>query len=155
MPSNPTDTEPQSWHRHFAIASNNRAWDLAAVERTPQEELEMINAAHASSWHCSVVGTELHVMRSKMLLARVHTLAGHGPYAFALAREVRDYFLFRESPDWELAFVHSIYAHAAQVVGDAEGHRLAYEKAVAALAAVRGEEDRALVRETLDRVLAP
>lgn len=88
MPSNPTDTEPKSWHRHFAIASNNRAWDLAAAKRTPQEDLGMLNAAHASCWHWSVVGTELHVMRSKMLLARVHTLAGHGPYAFALARQV-------------------------------------------------------------------
>ena len=31
----------------------------------------------------------------------------------AYAQEVADYFLGRDTPDWEVAFTHAVYAHAA------------------------------------------
>lgn len=94
-------------------------------------------------------------MRGMMLLARVHTLVGHGDFALTMASQARKYFLAHETPAWEIAFAHAIYAHAAHVVGDLENHRTAYQEAQAALATVTGEEDRALIRETLDRVPPP
>jgi|GEM_PF-4640170 len=42
-----------------------------------------------------------------------------------------------------------------EVAGDLESHRVAYQEAVQALSAVTSEEDRILIRETLDRVPAP
>jgi len=155
MPTIPTDTDAKNWQRYFALDCNNRAWDLAAKSRTPAEDVEMLDAAHASSFHWSAVGTELHSMRAKTLLARVHTLVGNGVFAVRLSREMREYFLTHDAPDWEVAFAHAIYAHAAQVVGDLEEHRLAYEDAVKALSKVTSEEERRLIRETLDLVPVP
>lgn len=155
MPAIPTDTDAKSWQRYFAIECNNRAWDLAAKSRTPAEDVEMLNAAHASCFHWSEVGTELHSMRAKMLLARAHTLVGNGVLAVRLALEMREYFSSHDAPAWEMAFAHAIYAHAAQVVGDLENHRTAYQNAVQVLSKVTSEEERVLIRETLDLVPVP
>lgn len=53
MPSNhPNDTNPESWHRFFAIENNNLAWELAGrPSRSPDESREMLNAAHAAAVH--------------------------------------------------------------------------------------------------------
>lgn len=155
MPKLPTDSDPKSWQRYFAIEANNRAWELAARARSAAEDREMLDAAHASAWHWEVAGTELHHMRAKMLLAEVHSLLGLGASALAYAREVRDYFLGRETPDWELAFTHTIHAHAAHAAGDEATHRSAYREAVDAIDAIADEEDRKIVRATFEQVPVP
>src|SRR6478736_7451710 len=107
--------EGTAWHRRFAAAANNRAWGLSVQTRSAAEDQEMLNAAHASAWHWAKVGTELQRMRATMLLAEVHALLGLGERALAHAEEMRAYFLAQQSPDWEIAFSHAIYAHAAHV----------------------------------------
>jgi hypothetical protein len=155
MPHVPEDTDPNNWHRYFAIESNNRAWQLAVQERSADQDLEMLNHAHAAALHWGVAGTDLHVMRARTLLAEVHALLGFGDSALALAVEIRDYFLDRETDDWELAFVHTIHAHAAAVAGDAEGHGVSYRAARSAIDAIADEEDRKIVMETFVQVPAP
>jgi hypothetical protein len=149
----PTD-EP-SWHKRFAMRCNNRAWELSVQPRSKAEDREMLDAAHASAWHWAQVGTELHRMRATMLLAEVHALLGMGSSALALAEEMKVYFLGRETPDWELAFTHVIHAHASSAAGDHVRHREAYQRAVAALAAIADDEDREIVARTFSHVPAP
>jgi hypothetical protein len=36
-----------AWHRRFAAAGNNRAWDLSVQSRSGEKDQEMLNAAHA------------------------------------------------------------------------------------------------------------
>jgi len=115
----------------------------------------MLNAAHAAAWHWKGVGTELNEMRAKMLLARVHTLLGYGASAFELASQVRAYFVERDTPPWELAFAHAIYAHAAHVVGSESEHRAAYQAAAAAAEMIAEAEDRRYFQETFQLVPAP
>lgn len=135
---------------------NNRAWELSVKTRTAAEDKEMLDAAHASAYHWAQVGSELNRMRSTMLLAEVHALLGHGNTALALATEMRRYFLGRsDTPDWELAFTHAIYAHCTHAAGDIKEHRAAYQEAVATLASVKDEEDRRIVAQTLNQVAAP
>src|SRR5262249_14989841 len=151
-----TDADPNHWHRFFAVEGNNRAWDLAVEKRDPAGDQELLNAAHASAWHWQVVGTELNHMRAKLLLAEVHALLGHGETALAYAEEMRSYFLGKQDPpDWELAFTHAVYAHAAHAAGRSDLHAQAYEAAEAAVAAVADEQDRAIVLETFRQVPAP
>ena len=149
------ETEVQSWHRRFAAGCNNRAWDLSTQVRTPAEDLEMLNVAHASAWHWGQVGTELNRMRATMLLAEVHALLGMGASALALAEAMRAYFTGRETPDWELAFMHTIYAHAAFAAGRLAEYREAHTQAVAAIGALAREEDRNLVAQTFRLVPKP
>ena len=113
MPTD-TDTDPASWHRHFAAQANNRAWDLAESRTDARRDAEMLAAAHAAAWHWDAVGTELHRMRALMLLALVNALAGHGHTAWQQAETVRTFFLCQsETPDWETAFVHAVHSLAA------------------------------------------
>jgi hypothetical protein len=150
-----TSEETTAWHRRFAAAANNRAWDLSVQTRSTAEDQEMLNAAHASAWHWTKVGTELNRMRATMLLAEVHALLGLGRSALAYAEEMRTYFLGVQSPDWELAFVHVVYAHAASAAGETEKHRASYGLAVAALGAVTSEGERRVVASTFNHVPKP
>jgi len=153
MPLPPTDALSDSWDRFFAIQCNNRAWDLASRSRSDLEDIEMLNAAHASAWHWSIVGSELNKVRAKMLLARVHTLLGYHSSAFAFATEVRSYFVARDTAASELAFAHAVYAHAAYVAGKRAEHRIAYNDALTASEMISKEQERKLFQETF--VLVP
>lgn len=153
MPETTEDT--QAWHKCFAAQCNNRAWELSTAQRTPQQDQEMLDAAHASAWHWAKIGTELHQMRAVMCLAEVHALLGHGAIALAYAQEMRSFFLGHDTPDWELAFTHAIYAHAAAVAGKADEHRAAYQAATIAIAAIAENEDRVIVAKTFNQVPAP
>lgn len=155
-----SDTPPKpptpDWHKQVAMLCNNRAWSLSVQARSVAEDLEMLTAAHASAYHWGQVGTELHRMRATMLLAEVHALLGHGDTAYHLAVAMRRYFTASaETPDWELAFTHTIHAHCALAAGKDDVYRSAYAQAVAALAAIVDEEDRRIVFQTFAQVPAP
>jgi hypothetical protein len=155
MSNLPKQSDPEAWHRYFAVECNNRAWALTVQARTPAEDREMLDAAHAAAFHWGHVGTELHHARARMLLAEVHALLGHADTALSYAKEIRAFFLGRQTDDWELAFTHAIYAHAAHSAGDLRTHRAAYLVAEAALAAIADPEDRAIVQQTFDRIPRP
>jgi hypothetical protein len=147
--------EATAWHRRFAAAANNRAWELSVQTRNAAEDQEMLNAAHASAWHWTKVGTELNRMRATMLLAEVHALLGLGQSALAHAEKMRTYFLGVQPPDWEVAFVHVVHAHAASAAGETEKHRASYGLAVAALEAVSNDKERGIVVSTFGHVPKP
>jgi hypothetical protein len=148
--------ERQAWHKQLAMLCNNRAWALSGQDRTAAEDREMLTTAHTSAYHWALVGTELNRMRATALLAQVHAFLGHGETSFALATDMRNYFLGRaETPDWELAFTHVIYAHSACVAGRPELHAVAYQAAVAAMALIVDEEDRRIVNEAFKRIPVP
>ena len=155
MPPTPEGNDPQAWHRYFAIEANNRAWGLAAGPRTPEQDRELLDAAHAAAFHWDVAGEDLHRARATLLLAEAHALLGLGPSALAYATEVRDFFAGREAPDWEVAFVHTVLAHAAAADGDAALHASAYAAARAGLDAVADPEDKAIVLEPFEQVPKP
>jgi hypothetical protein len=151
-----TQPDQAEFHRQTAMQCNNRAWELSIRSRTPAEDREMLDAAHTAAWHWRQIGTEINIQRANMLLAEAHALVGHGTTALTLAEMMRDFFLGREdTPDWERAFAHVIYAHAAFVAGERETHRQAYRDAETALAAIADEEDRKIVLETFQHVPQP
>jgi hypothetical protein len=147
--------EATAWHRRFAAAGNNRAWDLSEQTRSPEEDEEMLNAAHASAWHWARVGSELNRMRATMLLAEIHARLGLGQSALAYAEKMRTYFLAVGSPDWEVAFVHVIHAHAASAAGNTEKHRASYGLAVAAIEAISNEEEKRNLVSTFNQEPKP
>jgi hypothetical protein len=147
--------EAAAWHRRFAAAANNRAWDLSERVRDAAEDQEMLDAAHASAWHWAKVGTEFHRMRATMLLAEVHASLGLGQSALAYAEQMRTYLLGIQSPDWEVAIVHAVHAHAAFAAGQTEKHRASYALAVEAFEAISTDKERGIVAATLGHVPKP
>jgi hypothetical protein len=100
----------------------------------------MLNAAHASAWHWTKAGSELNRMRQS---------------ALAYAEEMRTYFLGVQSPDWEVAFVHVVHAHAASAAGETHKHRASYGLAVAALEAISNDKERGVVASTFQPCARP
>jgi len=154
--TNNDEDDMNDWHRQHAARSNNRAWALSTTNRSETEDREMLNAAHASAYHWSVVGTELHNMRATMLLAEVHSALGMAESAVGYANDMWAYFTNQSAvPDWELAFAHTIYAHAALVAGNKDLYKSSYEQAQQSIANIADDEDRTIVLETFDLLPNP
>src|SRR4051794_18303561 len=155
MQDQANEEEIRKWHRWFGVECNNRAWRLSEQPaRSPAEDRELLNAAHAAAFHWSKVGTELHAARADMLLGQVHALLGHGDLAMRYARSAFDFVTSRDSPDWEVAFGHAILANAASAAGDRGAHARHYAIAKE-MAARLGDEDRAIFDATFRRVPVP
>ena len=146
----------RAWHRRFAVECNNRAWDLSVQPRTPLQDREMLDCAHASAWHWDKIGSELNRMRAVTLLAEVHAQLGFGRSALAFAQTMSDFFAQRgETEAWERAITSAVEAHAAHAGGDMARHGAAHARAVLALAGIDDEEDRAIVFKTFAQVPTP
>ena len=155
MPKSPNNADPMEWHRFFAIECNNRAWDLVEKVRTKDEDHEMLTVAHASAFHWSVAGEKCQHLRAKMLLAEVHALLGFGVSALSLAEEVRTDLLSQDTPDWEVAYIYTVHAHATWVAGHRDVYRVAYERARAAIEAVVDDASRRMVKIIFNQIPFP
>lgn len=148
--------ELAKWTRWFAVECNNRAWRLAeSLERTEEEDQEMLHSAHAAALHWSKVGTALHNARAQMLLGHVHALLGDGRGALPYARQAFDFVLSRDSAPWEVAFAHAILANAAWAAGDRPLHAKHHEIANALGTALSDPEERAIFESTIRVVPRP
>ena len=60
-------------HRYFASDFFNKCWELMnKTERTPDEDLQMINLSHASCAHWQIVGTAENWVVGEWQLSRVY-----------------------------------------------------------------------------------
>lgn len=149
MPKAPDNLTPEAWHRFYAAQANNQAWDLSESVDGTVPPGELLDAAHAAAWHWQQVGTELNKMRSLMLLSLAHARAKLGPSAWHYAQTMQAFFLAKaDTPDWEVAFVHTVHALAAQAHGDAAAFDASRALAKAAIDAIQSEVDRAIVLKT-------
>jgi hypothetical protein len=155
MADQPSAEETEKSHRRHAIDCNNLAWGLSEKERTPIEDEQMLNAAHAAAFHWGKIGTELHRARANMLLGRAHALVGSGELALRFARASFDYLTTHEAPDWELAFAHAVLAHAAHSAKQSALHATHYAEAERLGAAILDPKDREIFLGTFRGIPAP
>jgi hypothetical protein len=80
MTNKPTPEDVALWQRRLASQANNRAWTLAeALHRSPEEDEEMLHAAHAAMYFWSMVGEPSHHAHAAQLLAmRMHCSSSLG-----------------------------------------------------------------------------
>lgn len=156
MPTELSREEIARSHRRHAIECNNLAWKLSdEPTRTPLQDEEMLDAAHASAFHWARVGTELNQARAKMLLGHVHAALGHGQTAQLYAQQSHEYLAAHNPPDWEIAFAHAILAHAAFAAGDAALHKKHHSQARELGQAITDPEDKAIFFRTFDIIPSP
>ena len=63
--------------RQLAVDLFNHVWTLIELpERTPEQDDEMIHAAHASRSHWGEVGTKANLARGEWQVSRVYTVLG-------------------------------------------------------------------------------
>jgi len=155
MAERPSADEIAKWHRWFAIECNNRAWQLAEqAERSAPETDAMLEAAHAAALHWRAIGTELNVIRARLLLAHVLALVDD-PLAMPHARASFEYLTSRSSPDWELAFAHAALANAARASGDRTLYADHYREAARLGDAIASAEDKRIFMASFVRIPRP
>ncbi len=142
-------------HRELGAELFNKVWDLLAIERrTPQQEAEMIHAAHASAYHWSRVGEGPRLARAEWQcswvyseLERPEPALYHAHRCEAVCKEHAD-----ELEDFDLPAMHEAFARAQLVAGNREEalHRL--KLASDLCAAIADPEDREIIRAQIDSI---
>lgn len=148
--------EARHGRRRLAAAANNRAWELAELhQRSPDEDAEMLDAAHAARFLWSGLGSEKNAANADLLLGQVHALLGHGALAMWYANRAFGFFSNTASLPVETAFAHAVLANAAHADGDAALHELHYEKAAAAAQSITVPENRRIFDATFRLIPKP
>jgi hypothetical protein len=156
MTEAPEEEQRRSWRRRFAAEANNRGWALAEQgTRTAREDAEMLDAAHASAFLWSAIGTSRNEALADLLLAQVHALLGHGASAQGHAQRALAHFSAHDGQPWELAFAHAVLAHAAHARGLPPLHREHWQQAVAAAGGITNDEERRIFDATFRTIPHP
>jgi hypothetical protein len=154
MPTQPPALDPET-HRALGAGLYNRTWDLLAIEeRTPEQDDELVDTAHASAWHWRRVGNAANEARGHWLCARVYALLGRGePAVHHAERAVAIVGAGGEGfEDWDAAAAAEAMARALAVAGDGDGSALWKSRARDALAAVAEDDDREVIEADLDSI---
>lgn len=148
------DLGPET-HRALGVGLYNRTWDLLAIEdRTPAQDDELVDAAHASAWHWLQVGNAANLARGHWLCSRVYTVLGRGEAAIHHARRANEVLAAGGGgiEDWDAAAAAEAMARALAVSGDAAGAAEWKARATTALASIADPEDRAVIEADLATV---
>jgi hypothetical protein len=156
MADTPTPEETARWQRRLAAQANNRAWTLAEnPQRTPQEDREMLSAAHAALHLWRIVGNGDNVAHAEQLVGHVCAFLGDVAEARHYTARSFAHFTRDAAAPWEQAFAHAIAAHIAARAGDGVGHRAAYDEAAKRVAALEIAEERQILEASLRVIPAP
>jgi hypothetical protein len=131
-------------HRRLAVDLFNHVWTLlGSSRRTPEQDDEMIHAAHASRHHWSHAGTAINLARGEWQCSRVYAMLGRAEPALHHALRCRDYVeAADDAADWDLPFAYEALARAYLVAGDEGAARENAARARALAAGVAEDDDR-------------
>jgi hypothetical protein len=139
-------------HAHFAKAINGEVWRLLEKSpRTPEEDEQMVHAAHACLYHWLHAGLAANLQRGLWLLARVYAVLGDETQALRYAE--RCLALTEAHPeamaDFDLAYAQEGMARALALAGRQAEAADYLVQARAAGEAIAGDEDREIFQGDL------
>ena len=139
-------------HRNVAVDLFNHVWTLLRLpERTPEQDDEMIHAAHASRHHWAAVGTAANLARGEWQVSRVYAVLGRAEPALYHAGRCLAYCEARPSEleDWDLPYAYEALARAYLAAGNVDQSREHAARARELAERVADEEDRELLASDL------
>jgi hypothetical protein len=151
MSTGTTYTEAEA-HRYFGKACNLRVWALVAnKERTPDEDAEMLDAAHASLYHWRYAGTGVHQQRGEWLISHVYAILGLGDGALRHAERCLALTAAHqgEMEDFDVAYAYLGMARAHAILGNSGDAHKYLALAEEAGKAIADEEDRIIFSDDL------
>jgi len=155
MAETPTPEDVALWQKRLAAQANNRAWTLAEMLcRSPAEDEEMLQAAHAAMYFWKIVGKPSNHAHAAQLLAHVYALLKLPEPATHYLSKSLPHFTQHDCAPWELAFAHAVAANVASAQGNAEAYAMHYSEAKAAAAQMTDPETREMFNATLRVVSA-
>ena len=137
-------------HREQGIIANNSTWDLLAkVDRSAEEDEDMVRRAHAAAYHWARAARRVpaNEARGSWLLSRVHAVLGRGDTALAHAQRCAAVCAAAGLADFDLAYAHEATARALACLGRLDEARV--ELVTARAVPVADPEDRAIVESDL------
>jgi hypothetical protein len=142
-PKEPVKYTNDECHKRFAVDYFNKTWDLLdKTERTLEEELNMIHAAHASRCHWGEVGTPLEYARGEWQVSRVYAVLNRGEAALIHALECLKLCHENGIGDFDIAFAHESVARAYAALGNKENFKTYYANAIEFGNKIAGKDDR-------------
>jgi hypothetical protein len=147
------DVVDAATQRRIAVALFNRVWDLldAGDARSPEEDLEMVDAAHASRYLWRRIGGAEQAVVGEWQISRAYAAAGLGDEAVRHADLALSMLADAgadpgtELPDWIAASVHEGRARAFLAAGDGPSASASIAEAARLAARIADPEDRDLV----------
>lgn len=156
MADTPSAEEVAIWQRRLAAQANNRAWRLSeSPDRSPQEDEEMLQAAHAAMYFWKIVGTDANRAHAAQLVAHVYALLKLPNPARHYLAQCEPFFLERDCEPWERACALAVKASVAASAGQSDAHASSYREAERLIAALPDREDRDILYATLRVVPKP
>ena len=138
--------------RQQAVDLFNHVWKLMETpDRTPEQDDEMVHAAHASRHHWAAVGTGANLARGEWQISRVYVTLGRGEPALYHAGRCLAYC--EASPDdiadWDIPYAYEALARAHMTAGNQEEAKRHGERARDLTAQIADAEDREHLEEDL------
>lgn len=133
----------QDIHRKFAVDLFNHTWNLLdKADRTPEEDDEMIHAAHASRFHWGKIGTAIHFARGDWQISRVYAVLDRAEPALYHAKRCLQTCQTNNIRDFDLAFAYEALARAYAAAGEDDERRKALQLAKDAGEQIEEEDNR-------------
>jgi hypothetical protein len=137
-------------HRAMGKAANNRTWELLGQEhRTPDEDRELVHAAHASLWHWLHGGDAVNEQRGVWLVSHVYAVLGVPAPALEYARRCWDLTERESLEGFDYGYACEAMARASAIAGDDAESRVWRTRAVDAATRIDDDEDRAIFEADL------
>jgi DNA-binding transcriptional MerR regulator len=148
-PATSADLDPTT-RRKLAADLFNHTWTLLEMERrTPEQDDEMLHAAHASRFHWGEVGEPERLARGEWQCARVYSVLGRAEPALWHARRCLTMVEARGIADFDLAAAYEAMARAHLTAGDPAEVAAWKARAVAALEGIADPDDREIIEGDL------
>lgn len=117
-------------HERLAKSLFNSTWDLLdKKDRTKEDEVAMIHAAHASRHHWGQIGEPLQFERGEWQISRVYSVLGRSEPALYHAKLCLETCKENDIADFDIAFAYEAMARAYTVAGDEENYEKYRDKA--------------------------
>ncbi len=138
--------------RQTAVELFNHTWSLMELpERTPEQDDEMIHAAHASRHHWAAVGTGANLARGEWQISRVYVTLGRAEPALYHAGRCLAYCEASQDgiADWDIPYAYEALARAQLTAGNEEEAKRYADRSRELAAKVADEHDREHLEEDL------
>ena len=148
-PATTADLDPTT-RRKLAADLFNHTWTLLEMEhRTPEQDDEMLHAAHASRFHWGEVGEPERLARGEWQCSRVYSVLGRAEPALWHARRCLAIVEANAIADFDIAAAYEAMARAHVTAGDLAEVMAWKARALAALDGIADPDDREIVEGDL------
>ncbi len=135
-------------HEKIAKETFNKTWDFIDMsDRTTEDDLNMIHAAHTSAYHWNVLvsegkGTPLNLQRGEWLLSHVYTILERGEPALYHAKICLDITKKKNIGDFDLAFAYESIARSSALLKNKTDFEKFFDLANEAAEKIESKDDK-------------